>query len=82
MNFLLTIEESSAAMKAIDMLGLMAFWICCSAPLVMLGSFIGIRKKAIKNPGKINTVPMHVPAKSWYLKTRYAVVLAGLIPFA
>jgi transmembrane 9 superfamily protein 2/4 len=82
MNTMLAFEKSSAAMKFTDILALLVFWICCSAPLVLLGAFMGIRKKKIKNPGKINSVPSHIPQKSWYLKTRNAIVLAGLVPFA
>jgi transmembrane 9 superfamily protein 2/4 len=82
MNIMLAFEKSSAAMKFTDLIALLVFWICCSAPLVMLGAFIGIKKKKIKNPGKINTVPNQIPPKPWYLKTRHAVILAGVIPFA
>ena len=79
---MLSLEHSSAAMEFTEILALLVFWICCSAPLVLLGAFIGIKKKKIKNPGKINNVPSHIPPKSWYLKTRNAVILCGVVPFA
>jgi transmembrane 9 superfamily protein 2/4 len=75
-------ENSSAAMKFFDILALLVFWICCSSPLVLLGAFIGMKKKKIKNPGKVNQVPSHIPEKVWYLKTRNVVFIAGILPFA
>jgi transmembrane 9 superfamily protein 2/4 len=74
-------ENSSAAMKFLDILALLVFWICCSSPLVLLGTFIGMKKKKIENPGKINTVPSHIPEKVWYLKTRSVIFIAGILPF-
>lgn len=75
-------ENSSAAMKFTDILALLVFWICCSSPLVLLGAFIGMKKKKIKNPGKVNQLPSHIPEKVWYLKTKNVVFIAGILPFA
>jgi hypothetical protein len=46
-----------------------------------MGSFMGLKVKMIKNPGKVNPLPSFIPEKSWYLKLRYVIIVSGIIPF-
>ncbi len=69
-------------MKFTDIIVLLLLWICCSSPLVLIGSFLGIKKKTIKNPCKVNPVPTTIPAKPWWLNTRTIFLISGTIPFS
>ena len=52
-------------------------------PLVYAGSWLGFyRSQAWEHPTKTNSIPRQIPEQSWYTKSIYAVLLAGLIPFA
>jgi len=80
-NMFLTFEGSSGAIPFSTIVTLLLLWICCSAPLVMIGAFLGIKKKSIKNPGKINVVPSSIPKQPWYLELKLLCVVAGVLPF-
>ena len=80
-NFFLFIEESSGAVPFTTILTLLVLWICCSTPLVLIGAFIGLKKKALRNPGTINVVPSSIPPQPWYLNTKVICLISGLIPF-
>jgi transmembrane 9 superfamily protein 2/4 len=81
-NILLWFEGSAGAVPFTTLLSLLVLWICCSAPLVLIGSFIGLKTKAIKNPGTINVVPTTIPQQPWYLSAKVMFVASGLFPFA
>jgi len=68
-------------LKITDILSLLLLWLFCSTPLVLLGSFIGIKNRPIKNPGKINLLPMQIPEKAWYLKLKFLCLIGGILPF-
>jgi hypothetical protein len=65
----------------VDIITLLLIWICCSIPLVLFGSFCAIKNKPIKNPGKINHLPMEINYIPWFLKTKVLIFLAGILPF-
>jgi transmembrane 9 superfamily protein 2/4 len=69
-------------MKFKDILVILLLWICCSSPLVLIGSFLGIKKKGIKNPCKVNPVPTTIPEQPWWLRIRSITLIVGIIPFA
>ena len=74
--------EGSEPIKFGDLLALLILWLFCSTPLVLIGSFLGIKKKAIKTPCRINPCPTYVPNKPWYFRIKYLIWITGLIPFA
>ena len=80
-NMFLTFEGSSGAIPFSTIITLLLLWICCSSPLVLIGAFLGIKKKAMKNPGKINVVPSSIPKQSWYMEPRFVFLIAGILPF-
>lgn len=81
-NIMFSFEKSSAVLSIKDILSLFFLWICCCTPLVFLGSFLGIKKKSIRLPCKVNPLPSTVSSKPWYFHIKYAALIAGLIPFA
>ncbi len=60
-NFFLVWEESSSSVKFSTLLALIMLWFGISVPLVFLGSFIGYKKKAIKNSTKPHPIPKFIP---------------------
>ena len=80
-NIILVLERSSAAVNLSDIISLFALWIFCTFPLILIGSFLGIKKKPIPAPCKTNTVPSFIPSKPWYLHYKFMTFATGLISF-
>ena len=80
-NIILTIEKSSAAVNLSDIISLFVLWIFCTFPLILIGSFIGIKKKPIEAPCKSNAVPSFIPSKPWYLHYKFMTFITGFISF-
>ena len=81
-NIILTIENSNAAVNFSDILSLFILWICCTFPLILIGSFFGFKSNQINIPCEINKIPSFIPEKPWYLHYRYITFVTGLIGFA
>ncbi len=80
-NLFLWAEGSNAAVPFSTMIALLLLWLCCSTPLVLIGAFIAIKKKPIKNPGKVNVLPTQIPTQPWYLELKFICIIGGIIPF-
>ncbi len=80
-NLFLWAEGSSAAVPFITILSILVLWLCCSSPLVLIGAFIGMKRKKIKNPCKVNPVPYQIPSQPWYLHSKISIFIAGIFPF-
>ena len=80
-NFFL-IFEGGEPIKFTALLSLLFLWLFCSTPLVLIGSFFGMKKKRIKIPCRINPCPTTIPQKPWYFRIKYLIWITGLIPFA
>ena len=81
-NFLFFVEGSDGALSFSEILSLLLIWLCCLSPLVLIGSFFGIKQKIYTFPCRINPCPTTIPNKPWYFKIKYLVWVTGLIPFA
>jgi transmembrane 9 superfamily protein 2/4 len=80
-NIILTLEKSTAAVNISDLASLLFLWIFCTLPLILIGTFLGIKTKRRKMPCKVNAVPRKIPQKPWYLHYRYLSCFTGLICF-
>ena len=81
-NILLAFEKSSAAVNFFDILSLLILWLCCSTPLVLIGSFFGIKRRPIKIPCKINPLPTAIPPKPIFMQSKVTFWIAGIISFS
>ena len=80
-NIILALERSSAAVNLSDIISLFALWVFCTFPLILIGSFLGIKNKPIAAPCKTNAVPSFVPSKPWYLHYKFMTFVTGFISF-
>jgi transmembrane 9 superfamily member 2/4 len=80
-NLFLVMEESIGAVHFSTIVALLLLWLCCSSPLVLIGSFMAVKKKPFKNPGKVNAVPSSIPAQPWFLETKFISLISGILPF-
>ena len=81
-NIILVIERSSASVSFVDILALLTLWICCSSPLVLIGSFCGIKSQTLQTPCKVNAVPTAIPSKPFYFNFKFMFIIGGLIIFS
>ena len=80
-NIILSLEKSTAAINISELASLLFLWIFCTLPLILIGTFLGIKTKVKKMPCKVNAVPRKIPEKPWYLHYRYLSSFTGLICF-
>ena len=80
-NIVLAIEKSSAAVNISDIISLFILWVFCTFPLILIGSFLGIKNRPIEAPCKTNPVPSFIPEKPWYLHYKFMTFITGFISF-
>lgn len=80
-NIILSLENSTAAVNIYDLSSLFFLWIFCTLPLILIGTFLGIKSKKQKMPCKVNTVPRKIYEKPWYLHYRYLSCITGFFCF-
>ncbi|MCJ1443346.1 MAG: hypothetical protein MMC23_003844 [Stictis urceolatum] len=82
LNLFVWAQASSTAMPFGTLLGLAALWLLIQTPLVFAGSWVGFRSRPWEHPTKTSGIPRQIPANSWYSKSIYTILGAGLVPFA
>ena len=84
LNLFVWAQASSTALPFWTLVGLIALWLLIQLPLVYVGSWFGFhRSSAYEHPTKTTSIARQIPPQPWYTSRRiYAVLLAGLIPFA
>ena len=83
LNLFVWAEASSTALPFSTLIALAALWLLIQLPLVYAGSFVGYyRSPAWEHPTKTSAIPRQIPESSWYAKSLYTILLAGLVPFA
>ncbi|MCJ1428417.1 hypothetical protein MMC29_006327 [Sticta canariensis] len=83
LNLVVWAQESSTALPFGTLVALIALWLLIQLPLVYVGSWYGYHNsQPYEHPTKTNSIPRQIPEQAWYTKHIYAVLLAGLVPFA
>ena len=80
-NILLFFEKPNIGINLYDLSSLFFLWVFCTLPLILIGTFLGIKSKPFKLPCKVNKIPRQIPEKPWYLHYRYLACFTGLICF-
>ncbi|CAO1616932.1 unnamed protein product [Sympodiomycopsis kandeliae] len=81
LNFFLIISSASNAVPFGTFLALVALWFLIDVPLVLLGSWFGIRAGPFNKPVRTNPIPRQIPPVQWYLQTWPAILMGGILPF-
>lgn len=81
-NVIFRYVDSSVGLHFKEIFSLLLLWIGCSVPLVLLGTFIGVKQRLIKTPCKINTVPAKIEPKPWFFHLKYSCWITGILPFS
>ncbi len=83
LNLFVWAQASSTALPFGTLIGLLALWLFIQLPLVYVGNWYGFhRSQPYEHPTKTNSIPRQIPMQSWYTKSVYSILLAGLVPFA
>lgn len=80
-NFFLIFVHSSGAVPAGTMLAIFLIWFIVSVPLSCVGSLLGLRRKSIDPPVKVNQIIRQIPTQAKYMRTPYLALIAGIFPF-
>ena len=81
-NFTYWFENSSAAVPFPTLVLFLSIFCMLSIPNVWIGAFLGFKKSAIKNPGKVNKLSRDIPKQPWYIRMKVLVPIGGIFPFA
>ncbi|PCH43643.1 Nonaspanin [Wolfiporia cocos MD-104 SS10] len=81
LNLFLLSAGSSGAVPFGTMLLIVVMWFGISAPLSLIGSYIGSRHGGISHPVRVNQIPRQIPQSPRYLQPWAATLLAGILPF-
>ena len=79
-NFLIWEEESSGAVDFLSLIELLYIWFAVSVPLTIIGSGLGYKKTAFKNPCKTSKIPKPILFRNNKLVV-FVCLLAGSLPF-
>lgn len=81
LNIFLHFAGAATAVSFWLLLGLFLLWTCVSAPLVCVGSFIGLQQNKIEIPSRVNQIARVVPSLPWYSTPPISFLLGGILPF-
>lgn len=80
-NFFLIFANSSGAVPAGTMLAVFIIWFVVNIPLSFIGTLLGLRRKSIELPVKVNQIQRQIPPQPKYMKTLYLSLIGGIFPF-
>jgi transmembrane 9 superfamily protein 2/4 len=81
LNVFLSITGAATAVSFLTIIVLFLLWVCISAPLVLLGAFIGLKAKTIEVPTKTNQIARIVPEPAWHMNGVVTMFMGGVLPF-
>ena len=81
LNVFLKVAGAATAVSFFTILALFLLWVCVSAPLVFLGSFVGLKAPVIDIPTKTTQIARIVPETAWPVSPIFTMLMGGVLPF-
>ncbi|KAL7568422.1 hypothetical protein ACA910_012139 [Epithemia clementina (nom. ined.)] len=81
LNVLLSSASAATAASFLTIFCLFLLWVCVSAPLVLVGAYIGLKQEKIECPVKTNEIARVVPSLPMYAEPRFTGFMGGLLLF-
>ena len=81
LNIFLSIAGAATAVSFFTIVKLFLLWICVSTPLVLVGSFFGLKQEVFEIPTKINQIARVVPPVPLHIDPRISCWMGGILPF-
>jgi transmembrane 9 superfamily protein 2/4 len=72
---------ASDAVPFVTLATLLAMWLLCGVPLVVLGAAFAFRQEVIVNPCRVGKLAREVPDQRWYLSAPFLYVVPATVPF-
>jgi len=81
LNIFLSVAGAATAVSFLTILVLFLLWVTISAPMVFVGSFIGLKAAAFEVPTKTKQIARVIPEAPWHMNSGLTVLMGGVLPF-
>lgn len=81
LNIFLSVVNAATSVSFLTIIVLFLLWITISAPMVFIGSFIGLKAKTIEVPTKTKQIARVIPEGPWHMNPGVTIMMGGVLPF-
>lgn len=81
LNIFLSFANAATAVSFLTIIVLFLLWVTISAPMVFVGSFIGLKARTIEVPTKTKQIARVVPEGPWHMNGGITILMGGVLPF-
>eukprot|EP00526_Cylindrotheca_closterium_P006793 CAMPEP_0113630638 /NCGR_PEP_ID=MMETSP0017_2-20120614/15921_1 /TAXON_ID=2856 /ORGANISM="Cylindrotheca closterium" /LENGTH=739 /DNA_ID=CAMNT_0000541115 /DNA_START=164 /DNA_END=2383 /DNA_ORIENTATION=- /assembly_acc=CAM_ASM_000147 len=81
LNIFLSIAGAATAVSFLTILVLFLLWVCVSAPLVFVGSFVGLKMPTIEVATRTNQISRIIPDAQLVGHPALTMMMGGVLPF-
>ncbi|CAB9517291.1 Transmembrane 9 superfamily [Seminavis robusta] len=81
LNVFLHFAGAATAVSFFTIIKLFLLWVCVSTPLVLVGSFFGLKQEVFEIPTKINQIARVIPPVPLHVDPRVSCWMGGILPF-
>ncbi len=81
LNIFLSLANAATSVSFLTIIVLFLLWIMISAPMVFIGSFIGLKARTIEVPTKTKQIARVVPEGPWHMNPGITIMMGGVLPF-
>jgi len=81
LNIFLSFAGAATAVSFFTIIKLFLLWCCVSAPLVLVGSYFGLKQEVFEIPTKINQIARVIPPVPLHVDPRISCWMGGILPF-
>jgi len=81
LNLFLSVAGAATAVSFFTIIKIFMLWCCVSVPLVLVGSYFGLKAEVFEIPTKINQIARVIPPVPLHVDPRVACWMGGILPF-